>query len=65
MTLMLKVDEIEIGPVPNLWKEHITYLINDYNHVFAKNNLDLGCTDAVKHRICLTDTLHLKKDLGL
>ena len=55
------MDEIKIGPVPNMWKHCITNLIKDYNHVFAKNDLDLGCTDAVKHQIHLTDNTSYKE----
>lgn len=55
------LDEIEIGPVSNLWKQRISKLIKDYNHVFAKNDLDLGYTDAVRHRIELTDNTPFKE----
>ena len=29
--------------------------LQEYTHVFAKDDLDIGCTDAVKHRINLSD----------
>lgn len=53
--------EIEIGPVPNLWKQRIKDLIKEYSHVFSHNDLDLGCTDAVKHRILVTDNTPFKE----
>ena len=54
-------DEIEVGPVPELWKKRVKNMIHQYNYVFSHNDLDLGCTDKVKHRITLTDDTPFKE----
>ena len=55
------IADVEIGPVPDVWGKRITSLLHDYKHVFAKDDLDLGCTDAVKHRILLNDNAPFKE----
>ena len=55
------IDEIDIGPVPAEWKPRITSMIRDHINVFSQNDLDLGGTDAVKHRIQLTDETPFKE----
>ena len=53
--------DVEIGPVPDVWEKRITSLLHEHKHVFAKDDLDLGCTDAVKHRILLNDNAPFKE----
>lgn len=55
------IADVEIGPVPDVWEKRITSLLHEYKHVFAKDDLDLGCTDAVKHRILLNDVSPFKE----
>ena len=51
------IADVEIGPVglPDVWEKWITSLLHECKHVFAKDDLDLGCTDAVIHRILLNN----------
>ena len=55
------IADVEIGPVPDVWGKRITSLLHEYKHVFAKDDLNLGCTDAVKHRILLNDNAPFKE----
>ena len=43
------------SPISNEWKDRFHKILNDKRAVFSKNDLDIGCTSAVKHRIHLTD----------
>ena len=55
------IDDVVIGPVPDIWEKRITSLLHEYKHVSAQDDLDLGCTDAVKHRILLNDDAPFKE----
>lgn len=48
------------SPVPDDWKEHTTKKLNNMPEVYARNDLNFGWTDRVKHKIKLSDETPFK-----
>jgi hypothetical protein len=46
---------VEDSPISSEWKERIYKVLNKHHMAFAKDDLDIGCTSTVKHRIKLND----------
>lgn len=49
--------EFDFGdsPISSEWKQRFHNLLSSHPGVFSSNDLDIGCTSAVKHKINLTD----------
>jgi hypothetical protein len=43
------------SPISNEWKERFLKILKEKEDVFSKDDLDIGCTSVVKHRINLSD----------
>lgn len=49
------------SPITPEWKQRITAMLDSVPEVFAKNDLDFGCTDRIKHQIKLSDPSPFKQ----
>ena len=56
--LGLKIDKSNLTPEQLL---RLRQVLGNWNHIFSKGLTDLGCTDAVKHKIILTDDKPFKQ----
>ena len=55
----LNLETLESWPAGN--QEKAVELLKEFHHLFALNDLKLGCTSEVKHTIKLTDPVPLKQ----
>lgn len=49
------------SPLSVEWKQRVTSMLDSIPEVFAKHDLDFGCTDMVKHEIKLSDPTAFKQ----
>ena len=59
--LLEKLDLEELQNWPAIQKEDAKQLLLEFHDVFSLENLELGCTDSVKHSIQLTDQKPFKE----
>ena len=60
-SLFEKLDLTDISEWPEYEQNEVCELIQEYQHLFALGDLELGCTSQVKHKINLNDTKPFKE----